>query len=175
MSQELVVKEGEGIDAFKLHRKIVSLKRKLEGGFLEWAAYLKLMRDSKLYVALGYQTWGAYLGSPEISAERTVVFRLIGIYEAFVQQLQVPAERLSLIARSKLEELLPHIGTAVTEESCEDWLHKAEALSVSDLKDEIADATGQVSKRLCGYFCHWCTLKQKGMQKAECLVCQERL
>lgn len=166
---------ASGNDATALHKRIVRLRRRMESDFLQLAAYLKLMRDSRAYEVLGYETFSAYLASPEISFDRTTVYRLIERLERFVIALQVPPERLALIPSSHQEEMLPYVGSLITADTVEEWLDKAEVLAVSDLKIELCEASGREYSRMCGYWCTYCTRKSRTINRAECLVCKDRI
>ena len=108
----------------------VTLKRSLNGGFLELARLLKENKDDKLYKVLGYETFEAYLATPELALSRSHVYTLIQIYEKLVVELKVQPAELVDTEWSKLQIVLPQIN----ENNKEDLLDKARSLSRSDLK-----------------------------------------
>lgn len=126
-------------DAFKLDSEIKQLKKGINGGFIEIASRLKIVRDNKLYKKLDYDTFEGYIAQPELGFDRSSVFRLISIYEKFVIELRVAPGRLSMIEWTKLREILPFVN----EQNKEEFLAKAKELSRSDLIEEVKDLKPQ--------------------------------
>ena len=121
--------------AFELHKRIVGLKNQIMENFLELAANLRVMKKHRVYETLGYDTFEAYLGSPELGFSRSTVYRLIEIYGTFCEKYNVAPGRLQGIHWTKLREILP----VVDENNYEQWLSKAEGLSRSDLIIEVGE------------------------------------
>ena len=132
---KIVKQEDEGIKIFTVHKRIIALKKQGMATFLELAVCLKSVRDNELYKKMDYETFEAYIGSPELGFERGVVYKLIAIYEKFCKEFNVSPGTLMKIYWTKLREILP----IVDKDNYEDWLDKAEHLSRSDLIEEIKE------------------------------------
>lgn len=117
----------------------VSLKRSLNGGFLEIGRLLKENKDNRFYEVLGHETFESYISSPELSMSRSAVYTLIQIYEKLVLKLNIPAEELMDTDWTKLQKILPSIN----EDNKQDLLSKAKVLSRSDLAIVVSDEPEQ--------------------------------
>lgn len=136
MKKEIIKIKDEGLKIDLIHRRIVRLKQQGMATFLELAVCLKAVRDNKLYEKMDYETFEAYIASPELGFDRGVVYKLIAIYEKFCEEFNVSPGTLMEIYWTKLREILP----VVNKENYEDWLLKAKNLSRSDLIEEIEEA-----------------------------------
>jgi len=121
---EVIVKE-----AFENHRYILDLKSRIGEDLLRLALLLKNSHDNKYYQTLGYDTWESYLGTPEISMSRFWAYKLIKVYETWVEKFGVEPAKLDI----DLEKLFLTIKKA-TQENYEEVLEQARNLSRSDVK-----------------------------------------
>ena len=121
---EIIVKE-----AFENHRYILDLKSRIGEDLLRLALLLKNSYDNKYYKTLGYDTWEEYLGTPEISISRFWAYKLIKVYETWVEKFGVEPAKLDI----DLEKLFLTIKKA-TKENYEEVLEQARNLSRSDVK-----------------------------------------
>ena len=110
----------------QIHSAIYNVR----ANFLVLGKLLKENRDLGLW-KLEYDSFEAFLGDAEISMKRAWAYDLIRVYELYVEKLGVPADRLLKIEVTKLLKVAP-----VVESDPEEWLTKAEHLSVSDLSIE---------------------------------------
>jgi hypothetical protein len=102
------------------------------------AKVLKEIRDEKLYRMLDCGSFNEFVAQPEIGMSRSAVYALIKRYEIYAYHLNVPENRLLNIDSSKLDIIAP-----VVKGDPEKWLASAEALSQSDLINEVRVAQGR--------------------------------
>ena len=121
---EIIVKE-----AFENHRYILDLKSRIGGDLLRLASLLTISHDNKYYKTLGYSTWEEYLGTPEISMSRFFAFKLMKVYEIWVDKFGVSPAKLDIDI-----EKLYLTSTMATQENYEEVLEQARTLSRSDVK-----------------------------------------
>ena len=146
--------ETNGYEAWQAHRRIVALRQSAEQTFLELGAELYWFERKKFYQHLDYDTFEAYLASPDVDISRRVAFRIKGIYEDLQLKLKMPPETLLEIGNAKLDMIRPH----ATEDNVDELLNMASTISKSDLRIELANKfklpVHQVAERcvcpLCG-------------------------
>ena len=116
-----------------LARTIITANNLLELGKL-----FKTIRDEKLYKLLGAETFGEYIGYPEISFGRSTIYSFIHVYELFVLKLDYSPDVLSKIGHRRLQIITPVV-------KCEPafWLDNAEVLSESDLINAVRGFQGK--------------------------------
>ena len=128
-----------------IHQKIIILKKGIEKSFIKLGAYLKEIRDRKLYIEVSFDTFEAYIAQPELAMERRTVFSIIGVYEDFVENEkcgQLHLDEITEIGYTKLER----IRQFKNEADFGEWISKAKQLSLSDLNAEIREAKGEPEK-----------------------------
>jgi hypothetical protein len=118
----------------RLHERVLVLKQEIGRSFWEMGKVLKTIRDEELYKAGDYDTFEAYLGSPEVSIDRSTAYDWIGIFEDF-SALNVGLSDIQDIEWSKLRKLRPVVRAHP--EQLQEWLTKARTLSRSDLAKEL--------------------------------------
>lgn len=144
-----LVKVSDGALAKAAHEnyeRIKVLKAKAAETFIELGWALKVARDEKHFKVLGYDTFEAFLGDPDISFSRAWVFGLIRVYEVYIERLKRPEDELVTISPSKLLEVARETssGQPLVETNVDEWMGMAKALSSSDLKEEVNTALGKV-------------------------------
>ena len=117
---------------YNLDKRIKILVHNIRVTYIYLAELLYQVKNEKIYEQLGYESFWAYIGTPEISLKRSTVYKLLGIYEKFVLEEKVPHDRLSKIDYNKLDLVRSKVNG-----NAEEWLEKAEHLSRSDLRGEI--------------------------------------
>ncbi len=132
--KKLTIKEGE--DAFKLDQLIEKCRQAMGENFLAMGWTFKKIRDGKHFAALlggdyPNPTFEAYIATKRFS--RATVYSWIRIYELFVEKFKVDKQRLIEAGWASLHYLLP----IVDDKNYDEWLTKAEALSLSDVRAEI--------------------------------------
>lgn len=142
MADETVETIVETVDktadaAHENRRQILEIKRIMGTVDFHLARLLKENRDLGFFKLLGYDSFNEFLAEPELAFRRAKAYNLIRQYELFVQKLGIDEDRLSKIGTRKLTMIMP-----VVEGEPEKWLGAAEALSRSDLTDEVRDAQG---------------------------------
>jgi hypothetical protein len=122
--------------AFQVDKQLKEAKRQINYNFVLLAHDLKEIKDNKFYLVLQYDTFESYIAQPELSFDRSSVYRLIQIYETFVLKYNVAPERLSEIEWTKLALVAPHTN----KENYEDLLADARELSRSDLREKFTES-----------------------------------
>jgi len=125
------------------HQLILRLKETLTNGFLLLGEKLSKCQKEQLYLVLGYDTFEEYIASPDIGFKRSWVYDLMRIYRTFVEQLKISPEKLQRIGVTKLLT----IETIVNNSNYNDWLEKANVLSISDLQKERLTARQEIQGR----------------------------
>jgi len=133
--------------AENVHKEILARTIITANNLLELGKLFKTIRDEKLYKLLGAETFGEYIGYPEISFGRSTIYSFIHVYELFVLKLKYPPERLSKIGHRRLQIITPVLNKEGNqdEEWCDAtfWLDNAEVLSESDLINEVRRVQGK--------------------------------
>ena len=86
----------------------VSLREKLEGGFIILAERLKKIRDTRIYDP-EYESFGDFLR--EIRISESSASKLIGVYEKFVLMGGIPADEVAKVGWTNISLFLPRIKT----------------------------------------------------------------
>jgi len=109
-----IVKKGE--IAFKLYAEAHALKESIGQNFIMLGAVLKKLKENNLYKSMegDESTWTDCCKSLGIA--RQYSYGLIGIYEKFVQQYQIPVSVLSGIDRHNLLAILPYVDRSNVQE-----------------------------------------------------------
>lgn len=109
------------------------------------AELLSQMKDEKLYqIILGDENsdWAGYLGQIDLYYTRAQVYDLIRIYNAITKQLEVNADELIMIPKTRLIELLP----ILTKQNYKEWLAKAQTLLSKDFRIELRKHKGLLTE-----------------------------
>jgi hypothetical protein len=117
---------------------IIKHRDEVQAQFLMLGALLQDCRDKLYWKQLGYETFGAFLGDPEITLKRSTAYNLINIYHKYSEQMGVPSTTLAKIGTRKLQIISP-----VVETDPERWLGEAENLSKSDLINMVRVEQGK--------------------------------
>lgn len=96
--------------ATNLHNQLVRLKREMGLAFISIAEILKEIKDSELYLQLGYEYFSDYVQSPEVGLNVRTAYYYIEIYETFIQKLGYTREDLIEYSYDKLRKLLPIVN-----------------------------------------------------------------
>ena len=122
---------------------LLQARYNISANFLVLARLLKDNRDNALWKILGYDSFEALLGSPELGFRRSKAYSLIRLYELYIQKLCVPERDIVEIGNAKLTLI-----SSVVESDVDSWLSKAKSLSKSDLLISLAEAAGKPLPRL---------------------------
>lgn len=123
-------------DAWERHKRIVSLRNSAEQTFLSLGEELFWFEDKKQYLEMGHPTFESYLADPDVEISRRLAFQLKGVYLTFVWKLKVQTSALLPVGTNKLDALRPYVNN----ENVNEWIAKAGAISLSDLKIALAEA-----------------------------------
>lgn len=139
MKKTKIVKSREGIIKNKeAHTNYIEIRKRKRAiaivavNFLEFGRLFKNCRDKAYYKIYGYNSFVAFLRSPEINFNYKTVTSFIRIYELYVLRLKLNPEFLALVGHAKLQVLSP-----VVEEDPERWLSKAKGLTMLKLTKEV--------------------------------------
>jgi len=113
-------------EAIKLHTRAIQANMIILGRLFHENHSLEY------YKTLGCDTWKEFLAQPDICYKESTVRSLVGIYKKYILELNVNEDRLMNIGHYRLRLISP-----VVEENPEEWLGKAEHLSLSDLIYEV--------------------------------------
>jgi len=135
------IKKGEN-SILTIHQKVIQLKKDILNNFYKLGAYLKEIRDEKIYVDLGYDTFESYIATPELSFKRSMVYSLIGVYETYFEKSnQSDINKFKEIDMTKLDRIRQFKDKP--KEEFQEWIEKARELSLSDLNAEIKIERGE--------------------------------
>lgn len=112
----------------------IALKKKIEGGFLELAEHLTNIRNNNLWQSQ-WQTWEEFL--VELDWSPATASKLISVHERYVLQYNIAPAKLVKTSWSNLYELLPLV---TSQETAEEYVHKASVLRREDLREERREA-----------------------------------
>lgn len=127
--------------AWNLHNRVLRCVSAMNEMFLELGRALRTIHDERLYVALGYSTFEAYIASPEIALSRTLVYRLlrtVRIVDAGIIEPTTAQE----IGVSKLDAIAPYIERAQSREEVQELVSDAKSLSFRDLNERLRERFG---------------------------------
>jgi len=117
-------------EAHTNYENIISVKNRIGKDLLVLGKLLKVNHDNKYYRTLNYDTWESFLAMPELSMSRFWAFKLIKVYEVWVDKYNVEPAKLDI----DLEKLWLVSTMGVNEDNYEEMLEKARTLSRSDLR-----------------------------------------
>lgn len=119
-------------DAQGAHEQLLTGLHHANRGLALAASACHRLRLDEGWTALGYDSLGQYLASPEIAMSRSQFYALADIWEQYIEQGQVDERRL--VAPSKLEVPLAALkaGDITVDEAIED----AETLGLRDLRQK---------------------------------------
>lgn len=121
--------------AFRYHRMVVNGKETIVAGLLSIGEGLYWIREMDGYHELGYDSFTAYLGSPDVGMSRQYAYSFMKVYETFGLQLPCSPERLEPIGVNKLYMIADHVD----EDNVDEMLAMAEGNSMSDLDKYLSD------------------------------------
>lgn len=127
-----------GTKADKNYKAILATQAQVSESFLVMGSLLKACRDEKYFTAYGHEKFEHFLGSPELGMSRSMAMGLIQVHELYVLKLDRPTDELTKAGIGKLLAIAP-----IVESNPDEWLGKAQTMSRSDLKEEVAIATGK--------------------------------
>lgn len=125
-------------DAHKNRELILTYHQETQRNFLKLGSLFKECRDKKYWRDLGYESFAAFIGDPEIALKRSTVANMIHIYELYAEKLSIQIDELKKIGSRKLQIIAP-----VVETDPERWLGEAETSSKSDLINSVRAEQGK--------------------------------
>lgn len=137
------------LQPFDVHQKIVSLKSNIALRLLELGGWLVYAKEKAIYRYFGCESWGEYLGQPEIAISRALDSKLRAVYTTLIAQHNLPQSELKSIELEKLYQitLLLRDRDHGQECSCQDLVADARVLSRSDLKQKVQELLGEAPRR----------------------------
>ena len=124
--------------ASKNRDAIIKHRDEIQFRFLVLGGLLQDCRDKLYWQRLGYESFAAFLGDPDITLKRSTAYNLINIYHKYSEGMGLPTERLAKIGSRRLQIILP-----VVETDPDKWLGAAESMSKSDLINEVRAEKGK--------------------------------
>lgn len=161
---------------------VIAYNTAISQGYMRMAELLYEVNSKKHYKVLGYDTFETWIGIPEISMPRSTAYELIQAYELFIIKMGLQIDDIKVeISKIRMLNRLESKGAISTPEQAKEWLNKAEALSCSDLKAEINEASGtpeaqeKHEKRTdCEPAWHILQMRLQGINKASWLITGEQ-
>lgn len=135
-----------GRAAHTLHLQVKELAHEIEAKFYALGFVLTRIRDGRLYEALGADSFDAYIADPEIGIPVTTAYRVMRVYALTTANHGSPpllgSDRLLSIGIAKADMIRPALEKAATDDERERIADQAAALSVSDLRRQLASERG---------------------------------
>ena len=144
-------------------RETIQLKVDTESAFLLLAARLYKIHTEKLWVG-EYQDYEEFLLDAKLS--KATASKLERVYEVFVLQHRIQAQKLAQVGWSSLYAISSH---ADTKERATELVERASLLTRSDLEKSIKNEDGKQEK--CSHnwikieFCTLCELRRRIYEK----------
>jgi len=131
----------------EIHNLLVMTKEELQKNFLKMGAFLKIIHDNRLYIELDSLTWQEYLDNPEIDLSRSQAYKLMIVYEKWIEKWGYSPDEVSKVSIEKL-----YIASSqANDTNHEEWFEKAKVLSRADLKAETPGNRQKYSIIKCPY------------------------
>ena len=135
-------------EAHTRYSKIVSMRKDINVRFWVLVKELKEVRINKDWELLGWDSWAAYLGQPEVDLSVSTADHYITVLNKFDELgLLKPAT----VEISKLQTIVPHL----TKENAIELLEKVKTLSRSDLRAEFGEEKDHRHKIIKCPKCGW--------------------
>ena len=131
----------------EIHNLLVATKEELQKNFLKMGAFLRIIHDNKLYIELDSLTWQEYLDTPEIDLSRSQAYKLMAVYERWVEKWGYDPDEVSKVSIEKLYRA----SSQATDDNHEEWFEKARVLSRADLKASTPGSEQHYSMITCPY------------------------
>lgn len=107
---------------------------------VKMGSLLKETYLGKFWSTYGHESFDAFVET-ELGMKKRKALYLIGIHETYIEKLKMPVESVAKYDWSKLAEIRP----VITDENKDDWLKKAETLSVREIKAAVKEERGDSS------------------------------
>jgi hypothetical protein len=130
-------KHSESMTPEEKFEAITVLKTKIEDHFLALGEIFSQIKRSQAYRLKGYPTFRDFIET-ELKLNNSMATKLIGIYELYIEELDVDENDVKKIGVDRLAMIKPIIQKATFEEQ-EGWLEQAKTLPTQDLKDKIKE------------------------------------
>ena len=142
-STKPVSKERENLN-FCQHT--IALKENIERTFIELGRRLYKIREEKLYDPY-YDSFNLYCD--ELKLSQATISKLVNIYKKFILEYGFSPNRLMRAGGwAVVAETLPVVHN---KKDAEDFLEKAERLTLSDMRREVKEKKLGVDQRTCGH------------------------
>lgn len=119
--------------AHRVERQIINGCRTIRRAWAVLAGHLHEMYAQELWRPLGYDSWNAWLASPDISLQRSQVYALVEAHHELVVKREISVDEFAEIPSTKVIEVLPAIRAGEVE--VDEALADARELSRSDLRE----------------------------------------
>lgn len=127
------------VDAQGAHEQLLTGLRHAHRGLALAAEACWKLRNDEGWVALGYDSVGAYLADPDVSISRSQFYALADIHDSYVVHGGLEQQQLTA-GPSKLEVPIPAIKAG--EVTAEEALADAEVLGLRDLREKYRNGDG---------------------------------
>jgi len=111
------------------------LKEHIQEEFLQLGQLLTEMKAKRVHEKKGYLSFKEFL---EVEINFPLGSKLLGIYQLFINDLQIHEKLVEEIGFDKLN-LIKSIVSNLNEEKIDEWMQNAKELSISELREEVKD------------------------------------
>ncbi|HNX00216.1 MAG TPA: hypothetical protein PLE74_01985 [Candidatus Cloacimonadota bacterium] len=116
---------------------IANLKSKIEDHFLALGEIFSQIKRSQAYKIKGFPTFKEFIET-DLKLTNSMAMKLIGIYELYIEELDVDENDVKNIGVDRLAMIKPIIQKATFQEQ-ENWLEQAKSLPTQELKDKVKE------------------------------------
>ncbi|MCD4651723.1 MAG: hypothetical protein K8S56_08065 [Candidatus Cloacimonetes bacterium] len=114
-----------------------TLKQRLEDDFITLGELLSALKRSKVFKTRGFKTFKDFVEN-EFNMAGSFASRLIGIFDLYIDDLDISEADLKQVGIDKLNIIKPLVKDAPWQET-EQWLSKAGQLSAGELREEVKE------------------------------------
>lgn len=121
--------------------EIIARKNEIALNITRIGQVLSRIQEEKLFKYCGADTFEEFCGFPEISLSTSTAQLYMKIFRMYIRQLGYDPEYIATIEVGKLNIINSRVSKYP--EEAEEWLHKAQHLSQSDLINEVREIDGK--------------------------------
>ena len=141
-------------EAHDNYENIIGVKNRIGKDLLILGQLLKINHDNHYYKTLNYDTWGSFLAIPELKMSRFWAFKLMKVYEIWIDKYGVSPAKLNI----DIESLWLTTTMGLNKNNYEEMLEQARSLSRSDLRQlksgkeyEFGERYKMITCPMCGH------------------------
>ena len=121
------------------------LREKLENNFTELGQLLSQIKRTKIFKFKGYRTFKEFVEA-ELQMASAMANKIVRIYEYYLKELDQDETTMHEIGLDRLNIITPVMKGSSFEEM-EEWIKKAQELTVSELRDEVKEVRSKKKEK----------------------------